>query len=117
MHGLELLIVEVAREPLEGPIGPAGYEGVFPVRVLVVVGQGRLYYTVSSDARTWTAYDETASFKIKVREAAVTAAKANSPATGAPTISGTPQVDQTLTAGTSDIADEDGLTKVSYSYQ
>ena len=41
----------------------------------------------------------------------------NTPATGAPTISGTPQVGQTLTASTSDIADADGLTNVSYSYQ
>ena len=41
----------------------------------------------------------------------------NNHATGAPTISGTPQVDQTLTADTSAIADEDGLTGVSYSYQ
>ena len=41
----------------------------------------------------------------------------NNPATGAPTITGTPQVDQTLTADTSAIADEDGLTNVSYSYQ
>ena len=75
------------------------------------------YLAVSSDARTWTAYDETASFKIQVKEGAVTAAKANSPATGAPTISGTPQVGETLTADTSGITDEDGLTKVSYSYQ
>ena len=48
---------------------------------------------------------------------AAVAAKPNSPATGAPTIGGTPQVDQTLTADTSNIADEDGLTHVSYSYQ
>ena len=41
----------------------------------------------------------------------------NSPATGAPAISGTPQVGETLTADTSGIADADGLTKVSYSYQ
>ena len=75
------------------------------------------YLAVSSDARTWTAYDETASFKIKVKESAVTAAKANSPATGAPTISGTPQVGETLTADTSAITDEDGLDDVSYSYQ
>ena len=75
------------------------------------------YLTVGSDARTWTAYAETASFKIEVKEAAVTAAKANTPATGAPAISGTPQVGQTLTAGTSGIADEDGLENVSYSYQ
>ena len=41
----------------------------------------------------------------------------NGPATGLPTISGTVQVEQTLTADTSGIADEDGLTGVSYSYQ
>ena len=45
------------------------------------------------------------------------AAKPNSEPTGLPTISGTPQVGQTLTADTSSIADEDGLTNVSYSYQ
>ena len=41
----------------------------------------------------------------------------NNAPTGLPTISGTPQVDQTLTADTSPIDDEDGLTNVSYSYQ
>ena len=41
----------------------------------------------------------------------------NSAPTGLPGISGTPQVDQTLTASTSDIDDSDGLTNVSYSYQ
>ena len=41
----------------------------------------------------------------------------NNAAAGAPTISGTPQVDETLTADTSAISDEDGLTKVSWSYQ
>ena len=41
----------------------------------------------------------------------------NIPATGKPTISGTAQVKQTLTASTSDIADEDGLNNVSYRYQ
>ena len=48
--------------------------------------------------------------------AAVDAAS-NSPATGAPTITGTAQVGETLTAATSGIADADGLTNVSYSYQ
>ncbi len=47
---------------------------------------------------------------------AVTAA-ANRDATGQPTISGTPRVDQTLTADTANIVDQDGLTNVSYSYQ
>ena len=41
----------------------------------------------------------------------------NSPATGAPTISGTAQVGETLTADTSGIADADGLTNATYSYQ
>ena len=42
---------------------------------------------------------------------------ANSPATGAPTITGTAQVGETLTANTSGIADEDGLDEVSFTYQ
>ena len=41
----------------------------------------------------------------------------NTPATGAPTITGTAQVGQTLTASTTGISDDDGLTNVSYSYQ
>ena len=47
----------------------------------------------------------------------VVAAKPNSPATGAPTITGTTQVGETLTADVSSIADSDGLTNVSYSYR
>ena len=45
------------------------------------------------------------------------AAKPNSLATGAPTISGTAQVGETLTANTTGIADEDGLTNAVFSYQ
>ena len=41
----------------------------------------------------------------------------NTPATGAPTISGTAQVGQTLSARTSDISDADGMANVSFSYQ
>ena len=74
------------------------------------------YLSVSSNDRTWTAYDQTASFKIVVKEAAVTAAKANSPATGAPTISGKAQVGETLTADTSGIADADGMTRANFIY-
>ncbi len=48
---------------------------------------------------------------------AAAAAQANNPPTGLPTIGGTPQVGETLTADTSPIDDEDGLTNVSYSYQ
>ena len=45
------------------------------------------------------------------------AAAPNRAATGAPTINGTPQVGETLTADTANIADQDGLDDVSYSYQ
>ena len=41
----------------------------------------------------------------------------STPATGAPTISGTAQAGQTLTADTSGISDADGLDNVTYSYQ
>ena len=44
-------------------------------------------------------------------------AKPNSPATGLPTISGTVQVGETLTADTSSISDDDGLTHAVLSYQ
>ena len=47
----------------------------------------------------------------------VTVTVTNNLATGAPTISGTAQVGQTLTASTSGIADVDGLTNATYSYQ
>ena len=46
----------------------------------------------------------------------VVTATPNTRATGSPTISGTPQVGQTLTLGTSEIADADGLTHASYTY-
>ena len=41
----------------------------------------------------------------------------NTPATGTPTIGGTAQVGETLTADTSGIADADGLTGVAFTYQ
>ena len=41
----------------------------------------------------------------------------NTPATGAPSVSGTAQVGETLTADTSGIADADGLTSATFSYQ
>ena len=50
-------------------------------------------------------------------EAVEAAPQPDSPATGLPTINGTAQVGQTLSVDTSGIADADGLTKVTYSYQ
>ena len=50
-------------------------------------------------------------------EAVIVITAENTPATGAPSISGTAQVEETLTVDTSGIADDDGLDNVSYSYQ
>ena len=48
---------------------------------------------------------------------ATVAAAPNSPATGAPSITGTAQVGETLTTDTSDIADADGLSGATFTYQ
>ena len=50
-------------------------------------------------------------------DAVAAAPTTNTPATGAPTITGTAQVGETLTANTSGIADADGLSNVQYEYQ
>ena len=50
-------------------------------------------------------------------DAVSAATQPNNPATGAPTISGTAQVGETLTAGTSGIVDADGLTNATFNYQ
>ena len=80
---------------------------------------------------TLAAADEGKTIKVRVsftddvgnqetRTSAVTVAVAatpNSAATGAPTISGTAQVEQMLTASTSDISDSDGLINATFTYQ
>ena len=88
---------------------------------------------VASAARSYTPTDGDRGKSVKVRvsftddagnpetrssaQTAAVEARANSPATGLPAISGTAQVGETLMADTSGIADEDGLTNVSYTYQ
>ena len=54
---------------------------------------------------------------ISAATAVAAAPTPNTPATGTPTISGKAQVGETLTADTSDIADDDGLNNVQYEYQ
>ena len=79
-------------------------------------------YTVPTDAAAARLNDlsdnPAASFADQtVTNNTATEQQENSPATGSPTISGTAQVGETLTASTTDISDTDGLTKVSYAYQ
>ena len=87
----------------------------------------------NATASTYTlvAADEGKSIKVRVSftddggngeslTSAATAAvdpAANNPATGAPTISGTAQVGQTLTADTAGIADQGGLANADFDYQ
>ena len=89
--------------------------------------------TPGATASTYTLSDDDAGKAIKVRVSftddsgneealtsaatAVVTAGANSPATGAPTISGTAQVGETLTADVSGIADQDGLDNVTFTYR
>ena len=61
--------------------------------------------------------DDAGNAETRTSIATAAVAAANNPATGTPTISGTAQVGETLTVSTTGIADADGLTNVSYSYQ
>ena len=74
---------------------------------------GNYYYYACVDTVT----DETETEDNCQLSSPVRVTVTNTPATGAPTISGTAQVGQTLTADTSGISEADGLTNVSYSYQ
>ena len=84
---------------------------------------GSTYALVAADEgkfiKVRVGYTDNADFpeSLDSEATAAVAARSNSPATGAPTISGPARVDVTLTAGTSDIADADGLDDVSFSYQ
>ena len=61
-----------------------------------------------------TAWVKSATVNYRV---AVSGSVANNPATGAPSISGTPRVGVKLTADTSGISDDDGLASPGYDYQ
>ena len=64
------------------------------------------------NSSTWSLHSREA-----IRIAIKGSTTVNNPATGAPTITGTAEVGQTLTADTSGIADVDGLTTPGYTYQ
>ena len=81
-------------------------------------------YTLTNDdqgktikLKVWLIDDNGNSETLTSAATAAVASRPNTPATGLPTISGTVQVDQTLTADTSGITDADGLSDVSYAYR
>ena len=84
-------------------------KGDLTITVTLEPGEGYLVAADANSASVVVMEDDVAS--------AVQKQTANTSATGTPTISGTVQVGETLTADTSDIADADGLNNVSYSYQ
>ncbi len=76
------------------------------------IADGSLYRNWDSTA--WKSFDQTR--KIRVNGYAKSDTP-NTPATGAPTITGTAQVGETLTAVTTGIMDVNGLTSPTYTYQ
>ena len=89
-----------------------------------IAGATEATYTLGSAAQGKTikvrvSFDDDAGNEETLTSAATAAvaARPNTPATGTPTISGTAQVGETLTAETSGIADEDGLDNVTFGYQ
>ena len=80
------------------------------------------YMLVAADADTGIKVrvsftDDRGNTESLTTESALIVTAANSPATGAPTITGTAQVGETLTASTSGISDSDGLTNATFTYQ
>ena len=71
-------------------------------------------YHFKNSANVWGPSGFTTSFLITIKG---TLGTTNNAATGAPTITGTAQVGQTLTASPGTIADADGLTTPNYTYQ
>ena len=74
---------------------------------------GNFRYKNDIHDTSWSAHHSPHRFQIR----GTVLTTPNTPATGAPAISGTPQVGQTLTAATTAIMDANGLTSVSYAYQ
>ena len=88
----------------------------------LVVGSTSFAFAAASFAariKIWTStgLSWTAGTAIAVKLTAATPPVTNTAATGAPTITGTAQVGQTLTAVTTGITDADGLTSPTYTYQ
>ena len=69
----------------------------------------------AGNAESLTSYAKLSAPPLTIRDAGVIAS--NTPATGEPTITGTAQVGETLTADTTGISDSDGLANAIFTYQ
>ena len=69
----------------------------------------------AGNAESLTSYAKLSAPPLTIRDAGVIAP--NTPATGEPTITGTAQVGETLTADTTGISDSDGLANATFTYQ
>ena len=107
-------------------LGSVQYEHQWLADDAEIAGATGLTYTLtdseeSKAIKVQVSFTDDAGNKESVTSAATDAVAAapnpNSPATGAPTISGTAQVEETLTANTSGVADADGLGNVQYEHQ
>ena len=74
------------------------------------IADGSATYSSQAAAPGWAS--DAFSYKIEARGSFI-----NNPAAGEPTVTGTPQVKETLAAAVSDVSDDDGLTRAAYSYQ
>ena len=72
-------------------------------------------YFFKNSSNAWANTSTNLAFRITVKGTATSST--NTAPTGAPTITGTPTVGQTLTAVTTAIMDDDGLTTPGYTYQ
>ncbi len=120
--GDALASVTVVTLPAEGALELDG-TAVTTGQSVPAADIGKLAFTPAANAHG----DAYASFTFRVHDGTDESASAytmtvnvtamNDPATGAPTIGGTAQVGQTLTAATTAIVDMDGLTSPTYGYQ
>ena len=81
--------------------------------------EGEVYKIKMRATYAGTSGDWSGDVAVAITETVITVTEtvANTPATGSPVINGTVQVRQTLTADTSSIADADGMTSATLSYQ
>ena len=101
--------VDDRKDLWELTVEPAG-----PGPVSILVPQDR---ACTETGALCTADGRSLTVSLALRVPGPQAQQANSAATGVPTINGTAQVAETLTADTAGIADADGLVNATYSYQ